>query len=369
MFSRRDLLLAVPGIALGRPARGAPLEQWVEDPLQLQSRLRNLDGLETRTGDFFIRSHFGPPRWEPKRLLVVGGLVRTTVTYSPRSLRRLPHTELTTVLQCSGNGRAFFRPPVPGLPWFHGAMGQARWTGVRLATLLERSGIRPGAAHVHLYGADRPPRPQTPPFIRSLPLEKALHPDTLVAWAMNGELLSLHHGAPLRLVVPCWAGAYWVKWLVGLEVAAEPHTGYFVQRAYRVPPGAVPLGAGVDPGQTVPVAAFPVKSVITFPAEDAALSPGPVTVRGVAFSGEAALRSVELTTDGGHSWMPARLEGPPGSGRWQRFHVPVDARPGLLAVAARASDATGAVQPEFTPWNPSGHGWNGWHRVSWRVHG
>jgi sulfite oxidase len=367
-LSRRQLLLAAPAAVLVPGGAGAaPFEVLAHNPQQLQTPLAALDGLLTPTERFFVRSHFGPPRLDRARPLAVTGRVSREGRWSQAALRKLPARTVTAVLQCAGNGRALFHPPVPGVQWQHGALGQARWTGVPLATLLERAGLQPGAAHVHLFGADRAPRPQTPPFIRSIPLDKALHPDTLVAWEMNGAPLTLEHGAPLRLVVPGWAGDHWLKWLVGIEVSAEEHSGFFVQKAYRIPPTPVPPGTRVPPEQMEPVTVMPVKSLITAPAEGADVAAGPQEVRGIAFSGHAPVERVEVSVDGGQRWERAALEGEPGTGRWQVFRLQVQAPFGPMTAMARATDAAGNVQPEAAAWNPSGYFWNAWHRVSWRV--
>lgn len=362
-ITRRELLAAVPAVAL--TARAAPFEVLADYPQQLQTPLAALDGLLTPTERFFVRSHFGPPALEPERGLEISGLVGQVLQLTSAQLQQLPQTTVTAVLQCAGNGRAFFTPPMPGVQWQHGAMGQAEWTGVRLATLLGRAKVGPGAAHVHLLGADRVPKPQVPPFIRSIPLARALHPDTLVAWKMNGAPLTLEHGAPLRVVVPGWAGDHWLKWLVGIQVAAEEHDGFFVKKGYRIPPKPVPPGTKVPPEQMEPVTVLPVKSVITSPLDGAKVKAGKLVVSGVAFSGAAAIARVEVSVDEGQSWRVAKLEGPPGVGRWQRFKLEIEAS--AASALVRATDATGAVQPQVTPWNPSGYFWNSWHRVSWSV--
>lgn len=368
-LTRRQLLAAAPAVALAaRSARAEQFEVLAEYPQELQTPLSALDGkLLTPNERFFVRSHFGPPGLQPERGLQVSGLVGKPLTLTPAQLKKLPQTTVTAVLQCAGNGRAFFSPTIPGVQWQHGAMGQAEWTGVRLATLLERAKVQPGAAHVHLLGADRTPKPQMPPFTRSIPLARAIAADTLVAWKMNGQPLALEHGAPLRVVVPGWAGDHWLKWLTGIVVAAEEHDGFWVKKAYRIPPQPVAPGSKVPPEQMEPVTAMPVKSLITSPAEGAAVKPGKVEVRGVAFSGAAAIAKVEVSLDGGKTFVPTKLEGAPGVGRWQVFRAQVDAVAGPMTALARATDAAGAVQPETTPWNPSGYFWNAWHRVTWSV--
>ena len=366
--SRRQLLLATPALAMtATRAGGTPFEVLSDNPRQLQAPLEALDCLLTPPERFFVRSHFGHPRLDRARTLTVGGLVSRSSRWTLAALQQLPPHSVTAVLQCAGNGRAFFQPAVPGLQWRHGALGQARWTGVRLATLLGLCGVRPGAAHVHFMGADRPPRPQVPPFVRRLPLEKALHANTLVAWEMNGAPLVLEHGAPLRLVVPGWTGDHWLKWLVGIELSAEAYRGYFVQEAYRIPSTPVLPGTVVPPEQMAPVTALPVTSLITSPLEGATVARGELEIRGIAFSGNAEIATVEVSVDGGRRWGCAALEGEPGEGRWQRFRMSVRAPAGVMTAVARATDSAGKVQPETTSWNPSGYLWNCWHRVTWSV--
>jgi sulfite oxidase len=364
-LSRRALLAAAPAVAV--TASAAEFEVLAERPQQLQTPLEALDALLTPTERFFVRSHFGAPLLDRGRPLSIGGRVTRPLTLTPSDLRRWPQRTVTAVLQCAGNGRRLFTPTMPGVAWEHGAMGQAAWTGVPLSALLERAGLEAGAAHVHLFGADRPPKPQLPAFIRSLPLEKAMHPDTLVALEMNGARLPLEHGAPLRLVVPGWAGDHWLKWLTRVEVAAEEHAGFFVQKAYRIPPSPVTPGAKVPPEQMEPVTVMPVKSVITAPREGGRAKAGPLEVRGVAFSGDAAIARVEVSVDGGARWQDARLQGEKGPGRWQLFSLVVDATPGAMTAVARATDELGRVQPEAAVWNPSGYFWNACHRVAWSV--
>jgi hypothetical protein len=246
-------------------------------------------------------------------------------------------------------------------------MGQAAWTGVRLADLLEKAGIPPGSAHVHIEGYDQPPEPTVPRFVRSVPLARALDPTTLVAYRMNGVPLTLAHGAPLRLVVPGWAGDHWMKWLRAVRVRTEEAQGFYMQTAYRMPTGPVEPGSAVPPEDMRPLTLFPVKSVIARPTEGARLPAGRSEVVGVAFSGGAAIERVEVSLDGGVRWAAAALEGDPGPGRWQVFRLPFDASPGPWRAVARAFDATGNAQPQEPSWNPSGYFWNAWHSVSFAV--
>jgi DMSO/TMAO reductase YedYZ molybdopterin-dependent catalytic subunit len=374
MLSRRTLLTttAITGLAYASRALGADEEallRMVGEPQDLATPTRFFDRLITPTSVFFVRSHFGPPALDARRRLVVDGMVKSPLTLTADDLRALPRVTSTAVLQCAGNGRALQVPRVPGVQWVHGAMGQATWTGVRLRDLLARAGVVEGANHVHLEAADLPPKPQVPPFLRSIPLERALDPSTLVAYEMNGAPLTLAHGAPLRLVVPGWAGDHWVKWLTGLHVQRDEAKGFFMETAYRMPVSPVPPGSAVPPADMRPATTFPVKSIIATPMDGARMKAGLVhEVRGVAFSGNAPLRGVEVSFDEGTTWSKARLEGEAGVGRWQVFRAPVTAtKPGPMSAMARATDRLGATQPEHAVWNPSGYFWNAWHRVSWEV--
>lgn len=367
-LKRRELLAGAAALGAARLAGAAAPELLVlsDYPQTLETPLEYFDRLITPTDAFFVRSHFGPPRLDPRRPLKIGGLVEKPYELTAAQLERLPQVTLTAVLQCAGNGRAFISPTVPGAQWRHGAMGQATWTGVRVRDLLARAKPKVKTGHLLTAGADLSPKPQVPLFHRSLPLERALHPDTLVATRMNGQPLPLSHGAPMRLVVPGWAGDHWLKWLTSLTVSETEGDGFWVQKGYRIPPTPVAPGAKVTPEQMKPVEVMPVKAVIAR-ADGAVISPGAQEVVGVAFSGVAALSKVEVSVDGGRSWKAAALEGEPGVGRWQVFRLRFEAKPGAVSVIARASDASGAVQPEAGVWNPSGYFFNAQHRVTWTV--
>lgn len=376
-MQRRDVLSAgAAAVVAGVLSRWAQADRTEEGTLLVHlSRPQDLatpteifDRLITPVPVFFVRSHFGPPALHEHRRLRVSGLVGRPLDLGVQDLRRFEEVTVTAVLQCSGNGRALHEPRVPGVQWVHGAMGQAVWTGVRLADVLTQAGIAEGAAHVRLAGADLPPKPAVPGFIRGIPIARALDPTTLLAYRMNGEPLTLAHGAPLRLIVPGWSGNHWVKWLTDIHVQEDEVGGYFMKTAYRLPKHPVEPGAAVPPEETEPVTVFPVKSIIARPADGARATVGPQEIVGVAFSGEAAIRRVEVSLDGGATWAEAALEGAAGPGRWQVFRWAFSARlPGHFRAVARATDARGATQPEKAAWNPSGYFWNGWHSVSWEV--
>jgi len=336
-------------------------------PENLETPLEWLDRLVTPTDVFFVRSHFGVPRPDRSRTLRIEGLVSRPLVLSVSDVEALPQVTVTAVLQCAGNGRGLHDPRVPGVQWMHGAMGQATWTGVRLRDLLERAGIASEAAHVGLEGADVLPKPTVPPFHRSIPLARATDPTTLVATHMNGEPLGHAHGAPFRLVVPGWAGDHWMKWLAMIRPQREESSGFYMQTAYRMPKTPVEPGTAVPAADMVPATTFPLKSTIARPVEGSRVPRGRQEVVGVALSGEVAVARVEVSLDGGASWLATELEGEAGIGRWQVFRLRFEAKSGPAHAIVRAVDARGNVQPRHATWNPSGYFWNGWHGVSWEV--
>src|SRR2546428_653448 len=235
----------------------------VSRPQDLESPPQWLTSWLTPNNRFFVRSHFGPP--SPSSLkdwqLHVEGDVKQRLTLSFSDLKTFEAVTLHAVVQCSGNGRAFFRPKVPGAQWEKGAVGNAKWTGVRLGDVLKRAGLGSKAKHVQLLGADRPVLPTVPLFIRSIPIEKAMHPTTLLAYEMNGEPLPILHGAPLRLIVPGWAGDSCVKWLTHITVQENEAAGFYMQTAYRMPMIPVKPGAAIPSSQMTPVTEMPVESM------------------------------------------------------------------------------------------------------------
>jgi DMSO/TMAO reductase YedYZ molybdopterin-dependent catalytic subunit len=345
----------------------------VSRPLDAETPVREFVSWLTPNDRFFVRSHFGPPAGDQidpaSWRLHVTGLVERPLTLSLDDLKQFPEVTVAAVLQCSGNGRAFFRPRVPGVQWERGAVGNARWTGVRLADVLARAEAQPAARHVQLQGADRPVATNVPLFIRSIPIGKALHPDTLLAYRMNDAPLPLLHGAPLRVIAPGWMADACLKWLTTITVSAEEAKGYYMETAYRHPVRRVEPGASVSPREMKPVEAMIVKSLIADPAAGAVGGPGPVMIRGVAWTGEnRRITRVEVSVDDGRTWLPARLTGDDLPYAWRSWQlIWQSAGAGSVELLCRATDDEGATQPMASPWNPSGFLWNGWDRVRVEV--
>jgi len=316
----------------------------------------------TPTVRFYRRSHFPIPVLDPAAWrLGVGGMVHRPLSLSLPELIRLPAETLAVTLECAGNGRALQRPPAPGVQWGPGAVGTAEWTGPRLADVLARAGIRPGACEVIFGGADQghaaDGSPRSIRFERSLPVRDALESGALLAYAMNGQLLPVRHGYPLRLVVPGWYAVASVKWLTDIRVVAEPFGGFFqaVHYVYDWDRGGH--------GTPEPTREMQVRALITRPATGQELPAGVVIVRGVAWSGAAPIARVEVSVAGG-PWRKARLVGVPPAHGWQQWeYLASGLRPGEVAIRARAADLAGGVQPERPEWNRLGYGANFIHEI------
>jgi DMSO/TMAO reductase YedYZ molybdopterin-dependent catalytic subunit len=320
---------------------------------------------------FFVRSHVYTPRvaiesWR----LTIDGQVTTPLQLTMADLRRMPAVEVVGVLECAGNGRRFYEPPVAGLQWGHGAVGNGRWRGVRLKDVLTRAGVHTAAKEVLFNGADVPIGAM-PDFQRSIPLAKALEAHTLLAFEMNGQSLPIEHGFPLRVVVPGWAGDSWIKWVTSISVLDREHDGFWMARAYRRPIDAVSPGGTVPLERTQPVTSLRVKSVIASPIEGEAIPTGTATtIRGAAWSGDAgALTAVDVSVDGGRTWSSATLARNQrtdfGWRLWEYRWRP--AGDGSYTILTRARDAAGSVQPLEQQWNPSGYLWNVVPRVTIHV--
>lgn len=311
---------------------------------------------------FYIRSHFDAPAESAVKpdsyKLEVKGLVAKPLVLTLADLEKMKQTKVEAVLQCAGNGRGNFRPRVPGVQWRWGAMGNAEWSGVRLADVLAAAGAAKTAQHVQLQGHEKPTLEQTPAFIRGIPIAKAMHPDTLIALRMNGQPLSLHHGAPARLVVPGWVGDDWVKWLATIELRADEPKGFFFETGYRFPDKPGKPGEPVPADQTKPMTKLVVKSTIGSHADGDVITPGAHDVVGVAFSGETRIAKVDVTLDGGATWQPAKLEDADTPYGFRMFRYAWKAEPGKYKLGARATDRNGAVQPVEPVWNPAGYLFN-----------
>lgn len=331
-------------------------------PEDLEMPLSGFSDYITPIEHFFVRTHVYVPVVDTSQWrLKVEGEVATPLTLSLEDLKKLPATELVSVVECAGNGRAFYRPAVPGAQWTTGAVGNGRWRGVRLAEVLHRSGIRNTAREILFDGADIP-LGTMPDFQRSIPLKKAMDPNTLLAYEMNGEALPAKHGYPLRVVAPGWASDSWVKWVTSIRVLDQEADGFWMKAAYRHPGRPVAPGSAIPAEQMQPVTSLRVKSVIAAPVDRAqALWGSPVEIRGVAWSGDAGpVTAVEVSVDGGRTWKAAALRPEQHTAfGWRQWAFRWDPpQPAYYTILARARDAAGNTQPFDEEWNPAGYAWN-----------
>jgi DMSO/TMAO reductase YedYZ molybdopterin-dependent catalytic subunit len=232
--------------------------------------------------------------------------------------------------------------------------------------VLRRAEVKSTGKHIMFRGLDEVPG-KVPPFIRSIPIEKALDADTLVATHMNGTPLTKHHGFPARALVPGWIGAASCKWLTEIKVLDSEFAGNFMSPAYRFPNQPGKPGDAVKPEDTHPLTALSVKSVISGPLDGASLKSGRVAVHGAAWAGEADVVKVEVSTDGGKSWNPAALGHDQAHYAWRLWSYEWKARSGDYNILSRATDSLGRTQPAAPVWNPSGYLYNAADQVKIHV--
>ena len=336
-------------------------------PPQLETPLAVFnDGILTPNDAFFVRYHWSgiPARIDPASYrLQIRGQVKTPLELSLDALKQLADpVERVAVNQCTGNSRGFFTPRVNGGQLGHGAMGNARWTGIPLKTVLEKAGLQAGAVQVSFDGLDGPPLGDGPDFAKALALDHALEGEVMLAWGMNGADLPMLNGYPLRLIVPGYYGTYWVKHVTAIRVLDKPFDGYWMTTGYRVPDNACAcVTPGDPPGPLRPVGQLKVRSLLTSVDEGATVPAGqPLRLRGIAFDSGHGIRAVTVSVDGGQTWMETRLGQDLGNYSFREWALAfTPARQGSLAIQVRATSNAGEIQPMQTAWNPSGYQRNG----------
>jgi DMSO/TMAO reductase YedYZ molybdopterin-dependent catalytic subunit len=349
-----DNLPAPSPPAAALEALDARLAVVSRNPLNAETRLHQHPGLLTPNRAFYKRNHFSVPAlsiagWR----LEVAGLVERPAVFTYNELRTLPSRTLLVTLECAGNGRSGFQPPVEGEPWRYGAVSTAEWTGIPLSYLLDAASVAPAACEIVVIGADSghvPAAGAILSYARSLPVAHAVDGDALLAYAMNGEPLAPEHGFPVRLVVPGWYGMAAVKWVIRIEAVAAPFRGFYQAERYVMP------AASSDETPSVPLTTVAVRSLITFPAEGTVLPAGTHVVRGFAWSGEAPIARVEVSLDGGLAWQPATLTSEASRYAWRRWeYVWHAATPSSVTLHSRAADVAGNTQPAVPAWNRLGY--------------
>jgi DMSO/TMAO reductase YedYZ molybdopterin-dependent catalytic subunit len=354
------------------PGKDPGLGMLGRSPLVAETPESLLDDKTTPVERFFIRNNGNIPQpcAEPDAwTLAVDGEVRDPLTLTLRDLKaRYPAVTRHMVLECGGNGRAFFEPHVHGNQWTNGGVGCAAWTGVALGSVLEDAGLTEAARYTAHYGADAPLTgdPSRPALSRGVRIAKALEPHSMLVWGMNGAPLSAVHGGPLRLIYPGWPGSASQKWLTRITIRDREHDGPGMTGfSYRMPNKPLIPGEVIDPQDFSVLESMPVRSIITHPADGARVASTSIDVRGAAWAGDFAVSRVEVSVDGGE-WRDAELKAPRNRYDWRRWSAQA-ALPasGASVIRARATDENGVTQPETpTLWNPGGYGGNAIHRIA-----
>jgi DMSO/TMAO reductase YedYZ molybdopterin-dependent catalytic subunit len=346
---------------LARYPQKRPLIVVTQRPPQLETPFEVYnEGIVTPNDAFFVRYHLaGVPNDidATTRRLSVKGRVQTPLSLSLADLKQLDAVEYYAVNQCSGNSRGFFEPRVAGGQLGNGAMGNAKWRGVPLRTVLRKAGVLDDARQVKFDGLDVPAARGTPDFVKALDVDHAMDGEVLLAYAMNGEDLPFLNGYPVRLVVPGWYGTYWVKHLSEITVLEGVLNDFWMSTAYRIPDNAcacVPPGS--TPASTVPISRFDVRSFVTSVRDGDRVPAGaPLALRGIAFDGGYGIREVAVSVDGGKTWTSAALSRDYGKYSFREWQTSATLSPGEHRIMVRAINSIGQSQPPEPLWNPAGY--------------
>jgi DMSO/TMAO reductase YedYZ molybdopterin-dependent catalytic subunit len=335
-----------------------------EQPLNAETPPEALHEELTQNDLFYVRNHFDVPKIHAETWkLSVDQKVRYPQQFSLKDLKTLPTRKLTVLLECAGNGRSTLNPSVNGTAWGLGAVSQAEFLGTPLHNLLDIVQPDHDAIEALFVGADQGTvrTGSFTAYARSLTLENAYHPDVLLAWEMNSEILPRNHGYPLRLIVPNWYGMASVKWLNQISLIDKPYDGFFQAGDYvYVDAEGIPDGT--------PISQMLVRSLILNPAEHSVAASGPLEVSGIAWSGEGRIIDVSISHDEGKNWISTNLEPPHGSYSWTRWNSNINIEhPGQITLLSRATDSAGNMQPSQPLWNRGGYGNNPVHQVKFSI--
>lgn len=324
---------------------------------------------------FFVRWHLaGLPATinvDTFRLRIGGNVAHELVlSIADLTTKFTPYT-ITALCQCAGNSRSFFDPRVAGGQWKNGAMGNAKWTGVKLKDILLMAGVKTGSKEVTFNGLDVPPMATTPDFVKSLSYDHADDGEVMIAYEMNGAALPIMNGYPLKLIVPGWYATYWVGMLNEIQVLKDTFNGFWMKKAYLIPKD-IPNGnerADSLATKMEPINKMDVRSIFVFPEPQQVIGVGKSTdIQGLAFDAGDGITKVELSADSGKTWMPAKLDADLGKYSWRRWHynfTPMEKRAYSLQV--KATNAKGQTQPVHQ-WNRSGYMRNEIETLPLKVH-
>ena len=326
------------------------------DPYVGETPQEALGNWVTPNSLFYVRSQFDYPEIDEKSWkLQASGSGGNEIAISLDELKQLPRHTLTVTLECAGNNRGDLNPPAPGNQFSNGAVSNAVWSGTSLSSVLSKMELNKDVVEILFEGADvgSPSADKEPePYLRSLPIELAKHPDTLLAYEMNGEALPLEHGYPVRLIIPGWYGMAHVKWVNKITALTEPYYGTFQGEKYVL---------RYQDGSEKPVQEIQVKSAITAPSEDESLTCcEDYNIEGHAWAGRNGIAKVEISVDGGKAWTPAELVGPSEQYAWRQWNLQWKPESsGEYTLLSRATDQKGNEQPTETLWNELGYAVNG----------
>ena len=329
-------------------------------PPQLETPFSAFNGKVITPNDaFFVRYHLAdiPLSIDPDTFSVeIKGKVDKPLKLSLAAIKAMPAVNIVAVNQCSGNSRGFFNPRVAGGQLGNGAMGNARWRGVPLKTVLDMAGVQGGARQVTFNGLDAPVADKTPDFVKALDIDHARDGEVMLAYSMNGTDLPFLNGFPLRLVVPGYYGTYWVKHLNEITVIDNVFDGFWMKTAYRIPDNDCNcVESGTAPKATIPINRFKVRSFVTSVADGAKLKAGETTLKGIAFDGGKGIKNVAVSTDGGKTWALAKLGKDLGKYSFREWLMPVRLAAGAHELKVRATSNSGEVQPMEPLWNGAGY--------------
>ena len=336
-------------------------------PENLEAPIMALNTWITPNHLFYVRNHLNSPVLSPNTWeLSIDGEVDNPLIYTYDDLNKMPQKSLFVTLECSGNKRSLYSPPTPGEQWEFGAIGNAKWTGVPLADLLNEASLKETAVEILFRGSDIGQRPDLPgqfQFERSLPIDKALAAETLIVLQMNDQPLPQKHGFPLRLLVPGWYGMASVKWLEQITALKTPFKGPFQAIDY------VYLPQENDYPNATPVTEIKINSMITQPSPGLQIPKGFYTIRGMAWAGKNMIIQVDVSTDGGATWSKAKLTSPEHEKfNWTLWEYVWSIKlPGKHTILSRAVDSQGNIQPMKAAWNAKGYANNSIHQVNVEV--
>lgn len=329
-------------------------------PIVLEMPPEGFEHFITPNELFFVRNNTSMPELSLKDWrLTITGEVKNPLNLTMEDLKKFKEVESLITLECYGNGRSFFEPKASGNQWKKGGIGTALWKGVRLKDVLEKARITDKAKHVIFDGADEPFTPNSPDFRRSIPIEKALSPETLLVYEMNGKPLPIYHGFPLRVLVPGWGGAASVKWLINITVSDREYDGFYMVDKYRHPLYPIKPGTKLSPKDMYVLTELDVKSIITSPLPESRISGEKIVIKGYAWTGEGHIRKVEVSTDSGRSWHKAKIVRDEGKYVWcswiYEWQPP---QKGYYTIICKATDNRGRSQPILPLWNQDGYLYN-----------